>query len=120
GARIAGGTLTRLRTQVAHPTDDLRRAHARGAQALAAGDLSRAYRAAATELPRAPVGALAEPARDRLAAALKALGNAWAAYGRAAPSGNATAARKAVSRARARVNAARGTLAAAGYPGKTG
>jgi hypothetical protein len=123
GARVLTGTLTRLRTQAANPTDDLRRAHSSSAQALAAGDLARAYRTAASELPHDPVGALAEPARGRLAAAMKAVADGWTAYARAARSGGAAAvasARSAVSRGRARVNTARGSLAAAGYPGKAG
>ncbi len=123
GARVLGGTFTRLRDQVANPTADLRRARSRGAQALAAGDLARAYRTAANELPHDPSGALAEPAQVRLAAALKAVADGWARYARVVRSASASAvagARRAVSRARARVNGARGALAAAGYPGKGG
>jgi predicted Ser/Thr protein kinase len=123
GQRTVTGTLTRLREQIANPVADLRRARTRNAQGLAASDLARAYGLAAAEMPRDPVGAFAEPARDRLGAALKAVGDAWARYGRAAKAGNASgaaSARTAVSRARARVNAARGPLADAGYPGQAG
>jgi predicted Ser/Thr protein kinase len=118
GGAAVSGTLGRLRDAVRNPTQDLRDARSRSAQGLAAGDMGRAYRTAAHELATAPVGALAEPARDALAAGLKAVGDAWGAYARAAKSGDASgaaAARKAVSRARARVNGARGGLAAAGY-----
>ena len=123
GRRTVTGTLTRLREQIANPTADLRRARNRSAQGVAAGDLARAYRVAAEEMPRDPVGAFAEPARDRLGAALQAVSDAWARFGRAASSGDAAGvatARRAVSRARARVNSARGPLADAGYPGQAG
>jgi hypothetical protein len=116
GARAVGGALTRLRDGVRNPTQDLNGAGSRSAQALAATDLSRAYRAAAGDVAGAPVGALAMPARDALAAALKGVASAWASFARAAPSGSVGAARSAVSRARARVTAARAALAAAGYP----
>ncbi|HUR84127.1 MAG TPA: serine/threonine-protein kinase [Solirubrobacteraceae bacterium] len=117
GERAVTGALSRLRDGVRHPAEDLRGARSRGAQAFAATDLSRAYRAAASDLAPAPVGALAEPARDRLAGALGRLATAWRSYARAVRSGNASGARRAVSRARASVNAARGALGRAGYPG---
>lgn len=116
GARAAGGALNRLRDAIGNPAEDLGGAGSRSAQALAATDLARAYRAAAGELRAAPVGALATAARDDLAAALRDVGNAWASYARAAPSGNVGGARSALRRARSRVTSARAALAAAGYP----
>jgi len=116
GARALGGALTRLRTALRNPTEDLEGAGSRRAQELAAKDLSRAYRAAASDLADAPAGALATPARDALAAALRNVGAAWTSFSRAVPGGNVDAARSAVGRARSRVTAARAALAAAGYP----
>jgi predicted Ser/Thr protein kinase len=118
GGRAIAGDFTRLREAALHPAEDLAAARSASEQALAAGDLARAYRAASTELEPIPVGALAEGARDEAAAALKAVGDAWARYARAARSGSARAAnsaRGAVTRARTRLTAARGKLAAAGY-----
>ncbi len=117
GERAVTGALSRLRDGVRNPTEDLRDARSRRAQAFAATDMSRAYRAASSDLEPAPVGALAEPARDRLAGALGRLATAWRSYARAVRSGDASGARRAVSRARAGVNAARGALGRAGYPG---
>jgi hypothetical protein len=123
GARAVNGALTRLRDGVRNPTQDLGGAPSRSAQARAAGDLARAYGAAAKELSTANVGALAQPARDQLAGALKAVGDAWARYRLAARSGSAAgaaSARSAIARARGRVGAARSALAGAGYPGGGG
>jgi predicted Ser/Thr protein kinase len=123
GARAVNGALTRLRDGVGNPTQDLRGARSRSAQALAAGDLALAYRAAAKELSTTNVGALAEPARDQLAAALKVVGDAWERYAVAARSGSAGGAppaRRALARARGRIGAARSALAAAGYRGGGG
>ena len=118
GERAVTGALNRLRTAVDNPTEDLERANSRDRQALAAGDMARAYRAGGKDLETAPVGALAEPARDRLGGALDRLGDAWASYARAVRSGNVSGQRRAVSRARANVNSARGALGRAGYPGR--
>jgi serine/threonine protein kinase len=120
GARAVGGALNRLRDAIRNPTEDLGGAGSRSAQALAATDLARAYRAAAGQLRTAPVGALALPARDDLAAALRGVGDAWASYARAVPSGEVGGARSAVRRARSRVTSARATLATAGYPQRRG
>ncbi len=120
GARAVGGALTRLRDAIRNPTEDLGAAGSRTDQRLAATDLSRAYRAAATELRKAPVGALAIPARDDLADALRGVGSAWAAFARAVPGGSVGGARSAVTRARSRVTSARAGLAAAGYPQQGG
>jgi predicted Ser/Thr protein kinase len=120
GAQALTGALNRLRTNVANPTDDLAAARAAGAEALAAGDLARVYRGSAKELAVVAVGALAQPARDEMSAAVKELGDAWARFARAAranDAGGVATARRAVSRARARLNRSRGALAAAGYPG---
>ena len=121
GARAMTGALARLRDAVGNPAEDLRAARSRGAQALAAGDLSRAYRAASREVARAPVGALAESARNELARALRRVGDGWARYGRGARAGSAPAvdsARAAIARSRGAVARARDALAAAGYPGR--
>ena len=118
GARALGGALTRLNDGIDNPTEDLRRAKSGSAQATAAGDLARVYRAAATEVRKAPVGALATRARNQMATALKAVGDGWDGYADAADSGNAGAvagARSAIARARTRVGRARSALAAAGY-----
>jgi hypothetical protein len=120
GARAVSGALTRLRDAVRNPTEDLRGADARGDQALAATDLSRAYRAAAAELRRASVGALAVGARNDLASALRGVADAWASFARGARSGNVSAAQADVRRARARVRSARAALGAAGYPEQGG
>jgi hypothetical protein len=123
GAQDINGTLSRLRTRIANPTEDLGRASTAHAQEDAATDLARYYRTASSELRTGPVGALAEPARDQLTAALGAVGSAWARYARAAGAGSrggVASARQAVSRARARVTAARVALGKVGYPGGGG
>ena len=119
GAEALGNALVRLRSELKDHSFDLQRARTSGAQAAPAAELANAYRAASRAIGRAPAGALAEPARDRLAAALKATGDGWARYARAARARSAGAARnasRAIARARARVNAARAALAQAGYP----
>lgn len=118
GAQALGGTLARLRAALENPSEDLSGARTPSAQALAAGDLARAYRTASRSVRSAPLGTLANGARDQLAGALKAVGDGWAAYARAArasSAGGVASARAVVSRARARVVRARAALAAAGY-----
>jgi hypothetical protein len=118
GARALSGALTRLKDGVDNPTEDLQRASSSSAQALAARDLSRAFRTASGAVRRAPVGALATRARDQLASALGAVASGWTSYARAASSRNAggvSSARQAINRARARVNTARSALARVGY-----
>ena len=118
GARALGGALTRLSNGIDNPTEDLRRAKSGGAQATAAGDLARVYRAAAGEVGKAALGALANRARSQMASALKAVGDGWDGYADAADSGNSGAvagARSAIARARTRVERARRALTAAGY-----
>ena len=80
GARALNGALTRLSDGIRNPTEDLRRAKSGSAQATAAGDLARVYRAAATEVGKAPLGALANRARDQMASALKSVGDGWDGY----------------------------------------
>jgi serine/threonine protein kinase len=123
GARALNGALTRLKQGVRNPTVDLARAHSASAQATAASDLSRAFRTASTTVRRAPVGALANGARNQLAAALAGVASGWTSYARASGSANAAGvskARQAVSRARTRVASARSALAKAGYSGGGG
>ncbi len=120
GARALGGALNRLKDGIDNPTEDLRSAGSSSAQATAASDLARAFRTASGEVRRAPVGAIANGARDRLATALGAVATAWTKYSSAADSRSSSgvgSARSAVDRARSRVTKARGELAAAGYPG---
>jgi len=119
GARTLGGALTRLRNAIRNPAEDLGRARSGSAQATAAGDLARIYRAASAEVRGVAAGALANGARDRLASALKGVGDGWGRYANATRSANASAvagARSAIARARGRVGQARAALAAAGYP----
>jgi len=119
GARAMREAITKLQGELKNHAFDLQRARTATLQGNAAGDLATAYRTAARGVGAAPAGALAEPARDRLAAALKATGDGWARYSRAAKSRNASAARSAagaVAGARGRVTKAQAALAAAGYP----
>ncbi|MFP5363479.1 MAG: serine/threonine-protein kinase [Thermoleophilia bacterium] len=123
GARALAGALSRLRDDVHNPSEDLAAARSANGQALAAGDLARAYRAASRDVRAASLGALATGARNQLASALKAVGDAWSSYAAAArssSSGGVASARSAVSRARARVISARAALAAAGYRSSAG
>ena len=118
GASALGGALTRLKNALGNPTEDLSRARSAGAQATAAGDLSRVYRAAATDVKRADVGALATGARDQLANALRSAGSAWSRYASAARAKSARAvgnARAAIASAKTRIGRARTALAATGY-----
>ena len=119
GAKAIRDALTRLRADLRNHAFDLQRAKTASAQGKAGGDLATAYRAAARGVGSAPTGALAQPARDRLAAALKATGDGWARYARAARAKNASGARSAsgaIAGARGRVTKAQAALAAAGYP----
>ena len=119
GARGIREALTKLQSELKNHAFDLQRARTATLQGNAAGDLATAYRAASRGVGAAPVGALAESARDRLAAALKATGDGWARYSRAAKSRNAGAARRAstaIASARGRVTKAQAALAAVGYP----
>jgi hypothetical protein len=119
GARAIRDAITKLQGELKNHAFDLQRARTSTLQGNAAGDLATAYRAAARGVGAAPTGALAEPARDRLAAALKATGDGWARYSRAAKARNAGAARGAagaIAGARGRVTKAQAALAAAGYP----
>ncbi|MDP1849513.1 MAG: hypothetical protein Q8K79_17120, partial [Solirubrobacteraceae bacterium] len=119
GEEALGRALVKLRSDLKEHSFDLQRARTSSAQAEPAGDLATAYRTASRAIGRAPTGALAEPARDRLAAALKATGDGWARYARAARARSAGAARnasRAIASARSRVSAARAALAEAGYP----
>lgn len=123
GARALRGALARLGDALRNPAKDLRAARSPAAQAVAASDLARAYRAASREVRAAPLGTLAGPARDQLGSALRAVGDGWESYARAARAtsgAGVTSARSAVSRARARVVRARAALAAAGYPASGG
>jgi serine/threonine protein kinase len=120
GARSLSGAFKRLRDAVENPSEDLRSAGSASSQATAASDLARAFRTASGAVRRAPVGALANAARNRLAGALGAVAGAWTKYSNAADSGSSSAvasARQSVDRARARVTSARAQLASAGYPG---
>ena len=119
GAQALGGALRRLGAAIHNPTDDLGRAKRPAAQAVAAGDLARAYRAGSREVRRASLGTLATGARNQLAGALRAVGDGWASYSRAArasSSAGVAAARSVITRGRARIVRARAALAAAGYP----
>jgi predicted Ser/Thr protein kinase len=123
GAAAIRGAIAKLQDALKLHAFDLQRAKTASAQGSAAGDLANAYRAAARAVGRAPVGVLAESARDRLAAALKATGDGWARYSRAAKSRNTSGARSAsgaIAGARGRVAKAQAALAAAGYPSSGG
>jgi hypothetical protein len=123
GAKAIRDAITKLRAELKNHAFDLQRARTSTLQGNAAGDLATAYRAASRGVGRAPVGALAEPARDRLAVALKATGDGWARYSRAAKARNRRAAQTAagaVAGARGRVTKAQAALAAAGYPSSGG
>ncbi len=118
GANALGGALRRLSAAIRNPADDLRSARTGSAQALAAGDLAQAYAAAARDVRRADLGALARTPRGQLASGLAAVASAWRRYAAAARAGSSagvSSARSAVSRARARVVRARSSLAAVGY-----
>ncbi len=123
GARAIRDAITKLRAELRNHAFDLQRARTASLQGNAANDLATAYRAAARAVGKAPTGALALPARDSLAAALKATGDGWARYSRAASARNARAARTAsgaIAGARGRVSKAQAALAAAGYPSAGG
>ncbi len=118
GASALGGALTRLRNALRNPTEDLERARSSADQATVAGDLARVYRAAASDVKRADVGALAASARDQLANALRSAGSGWTRFATGAKNKSAGAvatARSQIARARTRVVRARAALAAVGY-----
>ncbi len=118
GGKALRDALTKLRSELKVHTFDLQRAKKSSAQRESANDLAKAYRAAARAVGRAPVGALAQPARDDMAGALKAVGDGWARYAVAARARSAGATRSASARiatARGRVLKARAALGRAGY-----
>ncbi len=118
GASALGAALTSLASAIRNPREDLGRAKTPGAQATAATDLSRAYRAASTAVAAASVGALATAARDQLAKSLRAVGVGWSRYAGAARAGSeaaVSAARSAIARGRLTLGRARTALSAAGY-----
>ena len=80
GASGLRDALTKLNTELKNHAFDLQRAKTAAAQRESANDLAGAYRTAARGVGKAPVGALAQPARDELAAALKAVGDGWGRY----------------------------------------
>jgi hypothetical protein len=119
GASSLRDALTKLRSALKIHAFDLQRAKTAGAQRESAKDLAKAYRTASRGVAAAPVGALAEPARNDLASALKAVGDGWSRYSVAARSGSAGGAKSASARiasARGRVQKAQAALGQAGYP----
>jgi serine/threonine protein kinase len=123
GASGLRDALTKLSTDLKHHAFDLQRAKTAAAQRLSANDLAKAYRTAARGVGKAPVGALAQPARDELAAGLKAVGDGWGRYAAAAKAksaGGTRSASAAIATARGKVLQAQAALAQAGYPTGSG
>ncbi len=123
GASALRDALTKLRSELKNHSFDLQRAKTAAAQRESANDLAGAYRTAARGVGSAPVGALAQPARDELATALKAVGDGWGRYAAAARASSAGGTRSASARiatARGRVTKAQAALGQAGYPTGSG
>ncbi len=123
GASALRNALTKLRAELKNHSFDLQRAKTASGQRESSRDLARAYSTAARAVGAAPVGALAQPARDELAAGLKAVGDGWSRYSVAAKAGSAGGARSASARiatARGRVSKAQTALGQAGYPTGSG
>ncbi|MEY2443311.1 MAG: eukaryotic-like serine/threonine-protein kinase [bacterium] len=123
GASGLRDALTKLRTDLKNHAFDLQRAKTAAAQRHSANDLAKAYRTAARGVGKAPVGALAQPARDELASGLKAVGDGWGRYAAAAKSksaGGTRSASAAIATARGKVSKAQAALAQAGYPTGSG